>query len=553
MPMGEKGRRTQRVALVLFYVLVLVIMLLPVWYGTMHGYSVPSADGARLLDASFSIYEDDVFVEESRLPYIVSANGGSSYSLYSKLPDDIRPGEYLLFYTKQTGLEVYIDGEQRYSWVIDDDYVAYPEIRISHTVRLFPEDSGKELEVVYPSSSVILPRLELGGIMIGTASALFHHTFDYYRVMIILIPFFLTLGVFILLVALLSKGNIYAGTIFSFGILVLLLAVGMFSNSILFSLVGNDPVWMSLLYHSCLLLEPFVLFMILHNISRSGSVFRLYGAFHFMAVLFCVYYIVVGFLELFRIVGYDSFDNVFLVLVPVYELALACSAARHRLLGNGRWRYSYYTAIILLAVKNAVGLFVSGMVTYDMHADILIEICSMLSIVLFILEGVFTYFGGHDMIVNVSGYILRSHCDMLSGLMNRRGFGYWCENVLTASGLAYHVAVFDINGMKEINDRYGHMVGDDVLRRLGGVIKSRLSEDDAGFRMGGDEFAVFLIGGEARVISFMSSVGEELSKYGVSVSSAYLPVRPDMDVKAVMADCDRMLYMNKKAFKEGWA
>lgn len=536
----------------MFYILVIVIILSPVLYGTLHGYSVPSSDGARVLDSSFSIYEDGAFVAESRLPYIVSANGGSSYTLYSKLPDDIKPGDYLLFYTKQTGLEVYIDGQQRYSWVIDDGYVAYPEIRIFHSVRLFPEDSGKDLKTVYPSSSVILPRLEIGSVMTGSASALFHHTFDFYKVMIILIPFFITIGVFTLLIAMHSKGNTYAGTIFSFGILVLLLSVGLFSNSILFSLVGKDPVCMSLVYHSCLLLEPFVLFMILHNITRSGSVFRLYGVFHLFAVLFCLYYVVVGLLELFRIIGYDSFDNVFLVLVPVYELALVYEAARHRLLENGKWRYSYHCAIILLAVKNAIGLFVSGLVTNDMYADLLIEICSLLSMALFMVEGIFTYFSGHDMIVNVSGYILRSHCDMLSGLMNRRGFVYWCGNVLVPSCLDYHVVVFDINGMKGINDRYGHLAGDEVLRRLGSIIKSMLSENDAGFRMGGDEFTVFLAGGESRVISFISSVGEELSEYDVSVSSAYLPVEQGRDVGDVMADCDRILYMNKKTFKEGW-
>lgn len=549
--MEEKRWYERKGTIFALHILVLAILFAPVIYGTLQGYSAPSQDGALRFDAPFSIFKDDVFLAKTELPYIVPATEDASYSLYSVLPGQIKAGEYLVFFTKQTGLKVYIGDELRYSWVIEDDYIGYPEIRVFHAVRLYPEDAGKELKTVYPSSSVILPRLELGAVMIGSSSALFHYIFDFYKVMIILIPFFLTLGLFIVLIAVFSRGNIYAGTIFSFGVLVLLLSVNLFSSSILFSLVGNNPVLMGLIHRTCLLLEPFVVFMILHDISRSGSMLKLYGGFHLAAVFFCIYYVVIGVLELFGIAGYDSFDNIFLVLVPIYELFLVHAAIKHHLLGSGRWRYLYYIAIILLVVKNIVSLLASGIVTYDMYADLIIEICTMLSIVLFILEGVFTYFGDHDMIVNVSGYILKSHYDRLSELMNRRGFENWKETHVRSSDKPCYVVAFDINEMKKINDRFGHLVGDEVIRLLGRSIKSQLGDDDAGFRMGGDEFTVFLQGDEERAISLISFVQEELRAHGTSVSCAYLPFSADADVLKVMAECDRMLYMNKKAYGKG--
>ena len=538
-------------AIFAFRLLVLVILFAPVIYGTLQGYSAPSADGAMRFDSPFSIFKDDVFLARTELPYIVPASENASYSLYSVLPGQIRAGEYLVFFTKQTGLQVYIGDELRYSWVIEDDYIGYPEIRIFHAVRLYPEDAGNKLKVVYPSSSVILPRLELGAVLIGSSSSLFHYIFDFYKVMIILIPFFLTLGLFIIIIAVFSRGNIYAGTIFSFGVLVLLLSVSLFSRSILFSLAGDSPVLMGLIHRTCLLLEPFVIFMILHGISRSRSVLKLYGGFHLAAVSFCLYYVIIGVFELLGIAGYDSFDNIFLVLVPIYELFLVHAVIKHRILGSGRWRWLYHAAIILLVVKNIISLLASGIVTYDMYADLLIEICTMLSILFFILEGVFTYFGDHDMIVNVSGYILKSHYDRLSGLMNRRGFDNWRENMVKSSVRPCYVIVFDIDGMKNINDRFGHLVGDDVIRLLGNSIKSQLEDDDMGFRMGGDEFIVFLEGDEQRALSLISFVQKELSALGASVSCAYLPFSNDADFSKVMAECDRMLYMKKANGKGG--
>lgn len=545
--MGEKGRGIKRVSLILFYLLVTVVLLSPVVYGTLHGYSVPSSDGAQEFDVLFSIFSDDVLIAESRLPYVFYPKGYSSLSLFATLPEDIQNRYYLLFYTKQTGLRVYVEGKERYSWYEGDDFDGYPEKRIPHVVPLYPEDSGRSLEVVYPFTSFFTPGIEIGKIMTGSASSLFHYTFDHYKISIILIPFFLMLGVFMLIMAFFSRGNTYAGTIFSFGILVLLVSMGLFSNSILFVLVSNKPGLMSLICYSCFLLEPLVVFMVLHNISRSGSVFRLYGGFHLAAVAFCTYYVVIGFLKLIGIFSYGLFEGFVVFLVPMYELCLVYVASRHRLLGDGRLRYSYYIAIMLLAVKNIIGLLSLGSVTYDVYVDLFLEVCSMISMVLFILEGVLTYFGGHDMIVNVSGYIKRSHYDRLSGLMNRRGFHHWRDNVLKEEDLPYYTVVFDINGMKEINDNYGHLVGDGAIRLLGGVIESLTTGEDAAFRMGGDEFAVFLKGGnKARVISFIAMVGDMLVESGLSVSSAYLPLSDVSATGAVLAGCDRMLYLNKR-------
>ena len=51
---------------------------------------------------------------------------------------------------------------------------------------------------------------------------------------------------------------------------------------------------------------------------------------------------------------------------------------------------------------------------------------------------------------------------------------------------------FDLNGFKEINDRFGHGIGDDLLVKVGSILKASIRDCDMVARIGGDEFAVLL-------------------------------------------------------------
>jgi diguanylate cyclase (GGDEF)-like protein len=80
--------------------------------------------------------------------------------------------------------------------------------------------------------------------------------------------------------------------------------------------------------------------------------------------------------------------------------------------------------------------------------------------------------------------------DELTGLANRRRLNAVGPALLSRTGRCA-VAVLDLNGFKPINDRYGHAVGDDVLRTVAGRL-SRCVGDDLAVRLSGDEFAAVL-------------------------------------------------------------
>ncbi|MGH8257977.1 MAG: diguanylate cyclase [Steroidobacteraceae bacterium] len=91
-----------------------------------------------------------------------------------------------------------------------------------------------------------------------------------------------------------------------------------------------------------------------------------------------------------------------------------------------------------------------------------------------------------------------SSIDSLSGLLNRR---YWEEAVnaaLRRDGSAdAAMLLIDIDHFKRVNDQYGHAAGDELVRRLGAIVRNNLRQGDLAGRYGGDEFAVMLADADA--------------------------------------------------------
>ncbi len=80
-----------------------------------------------------------------------------------------------------------------------------------------------------------------------------------------------------------------------------------------------------------------------------------------------------------------------------------------------------------------------------------------------------------------------SELDRLTGLFNQAALAGRIEEL---GGFGGVVAVCDMDNFKEINDRYGHLVGDEILRNIGSLLQSSIRSADEAFRWGGDEFVI---------------------------------------------------------------
>ncbi len=160
---------------------------------------------------------------------------------------------------------------------------------------------------------------------------------------------------------------------------------------------------------------------------------------------------------------------------------------------------------------------------------------------------------------------MSSITDELTALYNRRGFFEMGERMLrTASRLkkGIFLTFADLNGLKIINDTYGHQAGDIAIKEFGSLLKSIHRETDVVARIGGDEFVVLAMESDERVDSesILKRVKDELQKYNAqkklkfeltaSIGITRWEPGSDISMEDLIAEADRLMYMDKaKKFK----
>jgi len=153
--------------------------------------------------------------------------------------------------------------------------------------------------------------------------------------------------------------------------------------------------------------------------------------------------------------------------------------------------------------------------------------------------------------------------DPVSGLFNRRYFeGRLEEELHRASRQLTSVALLmvDLDEFKSINDRFGHMAGDLVIRDISEILRRSVRIFDVCTRFGGEEFAVMMPGGTVesavviaerirqRVESYQRSE-PALSALRVTASIGVAVSPPGVTARDLMERADRALYQAKKGGK----
>ncbi|KAF0843231.1 diguanylate cyclase/phosphodiesterase [Methylovorus glucosotrophus] len=156
--------------------------------------------------------------------------------------------------------------------------------------------------------------------------------------------------------------------------------------------------------------------------------------------------------------------------------------------------------------------------------------------------------------------------DPLTGLYNRRQFNHMLEYEIGRSARHQHefsLLLLDLDDFKDINDTYGHLTGDEVLRGVAEILQSNIRMGDLAARIGGDEFVVILTETNregARVVaealgkclrdkSFFSSDNREFHQT-VSIGIANYP-NDTNNLTDLLAGMDVAMYRAKEMGKNG--
>lgn len=155
--------------------------------------------------------------------------------------------------------------------------------------------------------------------------------------------------------------------------------------------------------------------------------------------------------------------------------------------------------------------------------------------------------------------------DELTGLYNRRGFTTMAEQQIrlerhegTARGLTLMFA--DMDGLKKINDIYGHEAGSNAIIALSKIFTSALRDSDLVARWGGDEFVILAIGSQDKNAELMSErINRMLDEYNAqrlrpyklacSIGVAPIPLKGNRSFENILAEADEAMYAEKRRRK----
>ena len=145
-----------------------------------------------------------------------------------------------------------------------------------------------------------------------------------------------------------------------------------------------------------------------------------------------------------------------------------------------------------------------------------------------------------------------SYHDQLTGLYNRRFYETELKRMDTARNLPLSIAMGDVNGLKLINDSFGHAMGDQLLVKVAEVIKKECRADDVIARLSGDEFVIILPQTDAykteKIIKRIKAglLTEKIANIDVSISFGYeTKLRPEEDIHEILKKTEDHMYRHK--------
>lgn len=291
------------------------------------------------------------------------------------------------------------------------------------------------------------------------------------------------------------------------------------------------------------------------------------------------------------------FSNIFYILFVSELLSLKINAPK--LFNVSRWLVVVFSVMALIALLNphymmeinrvGVGVFslfgmFSGIILairknkvaqWYLVANITFTVLALISIVATDLGDTYNYFTEHIGLLAVATEVLLltlvmsyqvgqlqinernsliqmkralkiASSDALTGVLNRRAFDRDFEQLSDQDELY----IIDIDGLKKVNDKYGHYRGDELLLRFCEIASFKLSLNCSFYRLGGDEFAVILRNAEGdHVTQAISQTITQLKKegfitIGASIGSAFMHERENRI--GVFKLADTRMYENKQ-------
>ena len=147
-----------------------------------------------------------------------------------------------------------------------------------------------------------------------------------------------------------------------------------------------------------------------------------------------------------------------------------------------------------------------------------------------------------------------SQTDLMTNICNR-GFGERSVSDYLNQDIQGVFCVLDVDNFKHVNDKYGHDIGDKVLKAIAEILKNNKRQNDIVMRLGGDEFAAYFVGIDSieKTESIFNRIFEDISKINfspleepISISVGAYIRKNENNFDQIYKEADNCVYASKK-------
>ncbi|WP_052591363.1 sensor domain-containing diguanylate cyclase [Paracholeplasma brassicae] len=477
---------------------------------------------------------------------------GTPYEKYpekieSKLPIEIdldmttfKDEDFLLLRTSLQDLFVYIDGVLVYSKSFNNEN--HPYASLWHVIEI---SEGETLTLVVYSPYESMNGL-INDIHYGTLSEIYAYIFQSHGLQFLMGILLNIIGLFIIVISFMYYKNERSNYVY-FGITLLLISYWIVSESRLLQfIIGSPDVLGSLSYITLGIISiPMLYFFKLSSLKKYDLVLNvMISVSLFVTVMMLV-------LQFSGLAGY--FESViFAHITMILEFIVVVGLLLYEWLkkqSNEAKKSVRVLGVFLIFVLAEFIYFLIGRFNYTSW----FVIVGFLFVSVFMLYDYLKYINVYTKkVYEASALEKLAYTDYLTGANNRLSFEKRLEENLQSIEKNLYLFYFDLDHLKEINDTYGHNVGDEAIIQAYGVITQVFQKNNC-FRIGGDEFSCVLMNlDEAslndKIVSLKEGVTELnlKSHYQIDVSIGYAMTTNEMKSQALMKLADDQMYENKR-------
>lgn len=513
-----------------------------------------SANGLRIQTEPVSWLNDSWETSTAQavsLPVDLDVPADTAITISRRLPADFSKEQTICLRSALQSLIIRLDGQEIYNYdTAAGSQGRRPPTTAWHILRL-PEDSDNnllELEIKSPyenKSGMINP------VFYGRKAAILNYLVSEYGLgLLIAFLIFLT-GVIMLLMAVLLR-DIRDNSLIYIGFFAIFTSIWLFTESRLPQFFIGNAFFLGGAAFLALAAIPIPLLLYIHE-NIAGHWKKVYR-------LQCYWFLgLIGLNLLLQLTGIADFYE--LVWITHFSQLLTAIFIAVSL----TFEYKVYSNAEVLPFAKSISLmlafFIAELFSFYWGDFYLTSAFIRIGIVLFIVSlGVHTLKRLRSAIDNSRKASIMeklAYIDILTGALNRTAYDRDLAEIDPDNNKIV-IAILDVNGLKNINDQYGHAAGDEAIRLAYKCIQQSFCEYGSCYRIGGDEFAC-IIQGEAvdlfpqRLELFRRLVDEAAAeteyKFGVAIGFAHSDKQNYKDVKSFLSYADAMMYACKRKQK----